>query len=127
MPPGSPDPDWSATPRPPRWSGFGAANLYWVMYDPYCDEAPVCGSLDDDFLDTYRDLTRGLRLYDAGHVEAAGWEWRHSFDWHWGQHAVGALRALHNACNMYSKERQGSMEVYTFATGRWCVRERPDA
>jgi hypothetical protein len=30
--------------------------------------------------------------------EAAIWEWRFHFEWHWGDHAIDALRALHRAC-----------------------------
>ncbi|GAB5548304.1 MAG: hypothetical protein SangKO_080640 [Sandaracinaceae bacterium] len=53
------------------------------------------GSLTDDFLDIHHDLKGGLSLFDAGHEAAAVWEWRTSFDEHWGRHAVSAL---HRAC-----------------------------
>ena len=94
----SPDIDADVT-MPPDWPGMGELDIYWEMFDPYDHEtnAPVAGSLSDDLLDVYRDLWRGLVAYDAGHVGAAVWEWRFHFDFHWGDHAFGALRALHGA------------------------------
>ncbi|MBT2659203.1 DUF5063 domain-containing protein [Bacillus sp. ISL-18] len=36
-------------------------------------------------------------LYERNeHIEAT-WEWKFSFDIHWGSHAVDAIRALHSA------------------------------
>lgn len=82
---------------PSDWPGFEEADLYWEVFDPY-EEAPlVCGSLSDDLLDVYRDLRRGLLIYDAGKVGSAVWEWKFHFTNHWGDHAVDALRALQRA------------------------------
>lgn len=89
-----------ASPEPPKsWAGFGKVETYWEVFDPYEEDKPVCGSLSDDLLDIYRDVHRGLRLWD-GNVPrtAALWEWRFHLDQHWGGHAVDALRALHRAC-----------------------------
>lgn len=85
--------------RPTNWQGFGDDELYWEVFDPYREEAPVCGSLSDDLLDIYFDVYRGLALWDDGHHVEAIWEWWFSRDHHWGDHAVDALRALHTACN----------------------------
>lgn len=89
-----PDPD------PPRgWDGFGELDSYWEVFDPYEQSEAVTGSLSDDLLDVYRDLRRGLALWDGGAPRAAAvWEWRFSFEAHWGDHVVDALRALHRAC-----------------------------
>jgi Domain of unknown function (DUF5063) len=83
---------------PPNWSGFDAFETYWEIFDPYDLQAPVAGSLSDDLLDVYRDLRRGLTLWDSHHDAGAIWEWKFHFDGHWGDHAVDALRALHRAC-----------------------------
>jgi hypothetical protein len=89
--PGSPDP-------PQNWSGFDAFETYWEIFDPYDLQEAVAGSLSDDLLDVYRDLRRGLALWDCHHDAGAVWEWKFHFDAHWGDHAVDALRALHRAC-----------------------------
>jgi hypothetical protein len=88
---GSPDP-------PQNWSGFDTFETYWEIFDPYDLQEPVAGSLSDDVLDVYRDLRRGLALWDSHHDAGAVWEWKFHFDAHWGDHAVDALRALHRAC-----------------------------
>ncbi len=86
-------------PRPEGWKGFDNFEVYWEVFDPYVDEAPVAGSLSDDLLDVYFDVRRGLDLWKSKAPRAAAiWEWRFHFDSHWGDHAVDALRALHRAC-----------------------------
>jgi hypothetical protein len=91
----SPDPD-----VPTGWPGFEDKDVYWEVFDPYEheDNEPTAGSLADDVLDVYRDIRRGLTLWDASQTQNAIWEWRFHFDVHWGDHAVDALRALHRAC-----------------------------
>lgn len=81
------------------WCDFGAKDDYYEVFDPYVLDEPVGGSMSDDLLDVYRDVRRGLTLWVASHTTEAIWEWRFSFDAHWGDHAVDALRALHRACN----------------------------
>jgi hypothetical protein len=85
--------------RPTNWSGFGAFENYWEVFDPYDLQEPVAGSLSDDLLDVYRDLRRGLTLWDAKQDAAAVWDWKFHYDVHWGGHSVNALRALHRACS----------------------------
>ncbi len=92
--------DAGASPDQPHgWVGFEQKDFYWEVFDPYEQSEPVCGSLSDDLLDVYRDLQRGLALWDADHKKEAVWEWRFNFDFHWGDHAIDALRALHRACS----------------------------
>ena len=57
----------------------------------------IVGSLADDLADTYFDLKEGLALQEAGETEPSRviWEWRFSFDIHWGEHALSALRSLY--------------------------------
>jgi len=99
----APEIDESDISPPATWVGFGLHDIYWEVFDPYVDAERVAGSLTDDVLDIYLDLSRGLRAFDAGNELGAAWDWRFHFDWHWGNHAVDALRALHRACTR-SKE-----------------------
>jgi hypothetical protein len=72
-------------------------DFYGHIFDPLQvppEEAGV-GSLSDDVADIYRDLVKGLRLYDRGKANDAVWEWKFSFESHWGRHAVSAIYALH--------------------------------
>lgn len=59
------------------------------------DAEAMMGDVADDLADIYRDLVDALSLYDAGHLIEALWEFRQSFRIHWGNHAVGAINAIH--------------------------------
>jgi hypothetical protein len=83
---------------PSTWQRFEEFETYWEIFDPYKSEEPVAGSLSDDLLDVYRDVRRGFAFWESGNDARAIWEWRFSFESHWGAHAVDALRALHRAC-----------------------------
>jgi hypothetical protein len=86
------------SPDPPsNWQGFEEFETYWEVFDPYKLAEPVAGSLSDDLLDVYRDIRRGLTYWESGHDARAIWEWRFSFESHWGDHGVDALRALHRS------------------------------
>ena len=70
---------------------------YWTVFDPLC-EAPgesVAGSIVDDLQDVYRDVARGLILFETGDRAEAHWAWSFNFRIHWGAHVTSALRALH--------------------------------
>ena len=78
-------------------------DYYWAVFEPMELEQPeaVGGSLTDDLADVWRDLKPGLALSDGGGtrmVSEAVWQWRFSFETHWGQHAVSAIAALHALC-----------------------------
>ena len=60
------------------------------------DDLPGVADLADDLADIWRDLKRGLSLYNAGHIPAACWEWQQGFWQHWGNHAAGGIYALHS-------------------------------
>ena len=47
---------------------FEELDVYWEIYNPYECDAPVCGSLSDDFGDIYADLKTGVTLYEKGYV-----------------------------------------------------------
>jgi hypothetical protein len=78
-----------------------AAALPFQYYSSQFDPSDVepegheIGDLADDVADIYRDLSEGLALVDAGHIDEAQWAMRFSFLTHWGRHASGAIRALH--------------------------------
>ncbi len=76
---------------------FNQYELYWEVFNPYVLEEPVGASLSDDILDIYKDLKKGIHLFEKNeHIEAI-WIWKFEFEIHWGSHAVDAIRALHSA------------------------------
>jgi hypothetical protein len=70
---------------------------YREVFDPSpeLEDPPGIGDVGDDLLDTYKDIRRGLMLFDAGQVAEALWHWSFLHRIHWGRHCVGALHALH--------------------------------
>lgn len=72
-------------------------DLYGEVFDPLSvpPEQPVIGSLVDDIQDIYADVAGGLRAYRGNRRAQAVWEWRFNLQIHWGEHATGAIRALH--------------------------------
>lgn len=68
---------------------------YWDVFNPLEKDEAVFSILADDLSDIYRDVKSGLLLYEEGHLTGAAWEWRFSFLSHWGDHLVGAQRAIH--------------------------------
>ena len=72
-------------------------DLYGEVFDtlPVPPEQPVVGSLTDDITDIYRDVVTGLREYESGRRAQAVWKWGSGLQQHWGEHATGAIRALH--------------------------------
>lgn len=77
---------------------LGGATLYWTVFEPYTEEPPTLGSLDDDLADIYRDLKAPLLIYGMTerHSRAAVWQWRFGFTSHWGQHCAWALPAIYS-------------------------------
>ena len=76
---------------------FGQYDHYWEIFNPYHLDEPLEASLSDDIIDIYRDIKRGLLLYEKNKDIEAIWQWRFNFDIHWGNHVVDAIRALHSA------------------------------
>ena len=72
-------------------------DMYAEVFDPLIipPEEPVIGSIVDDVIDIYRDVVTGLRAFEGGDMANARWEWGFNFAHHWGEHATGAIRALH--------------------------------
>ncbi len=62
------------------------------------EQKPGIGDLADDLADIYRDLKPGLRAIanqDDTVMGAVVFEWQFSFRSHWGDHAVNAMKLLH--------------------------------
>lgn len=79
-------------------NALGDADIYWIVLDPTSvTQKPgvAAGSLTDDLTDIYVDLKRGLQLWDSRNERDAVWEWRFSYQTHWGLHALNALRVVH--------------------------------
>jgi hypothetical protein len=74
-------------------------SLYWIIYEPFReppDEAD-CSSLINDLEEIFDDFYPGLLLLDSQPTE---WSADVYCDWmdsryHWGDHAIDALSALH--------------------------------
>jgi hypothetical protein len=79
-----------------------ARDYYWEIFEPLEEQKPepVAGSLSDDLADIWRDLKPGLRECNGTVVAIQDivWQWRFSFETHWGHHAAGAIAALHALC-----------------------------
>lgn len=73
---------------------FKIYNVYMKIFNPYCDTTPVKGCLEDDIIDIYSEIKKGLILYEQGHELEAVWEWKFGLEMHWGEHATSAIRAL---------------------------------
>lgn len=101
--PKQPDPDRLAPgPRRALYDGlsefFGDVNHYREIFDPWEPaegDSEVRGSLADDLADIYLDLKCGLLKWNREQTGPALWQWRFGLENHWGEHATGAIRALH--------------------------------
>jgi hypothetical protein len=75
---------------------IGRFDDYREVFDPWGDQEPDRGSLADDLSDVYAGVKPALvRLGQAERVEATVWGLRFGFFSHWGEHLVGALRAVY--------------------------------
>jgi len=87
-------------------------NLYTHVFDPYDenDREPIFHSLSDDLADIYRDIKPGLLVWiKVTAVERLKiiWDWKFSFEDHWGQHAVNALRAIYFLLYHHIEDKYG--------------------
>ena len=76
---------------------FGEDDQYWVVFNPYIENAPTSPSLGDDLTDIYIDLKRGLSVFGRSERDSLDsvWEWKFYFLEHWGRHCSCALQAIH--------------------------------
>ena len=86
---------------------LGKHDAYREVYDPYSDEDAVTATLSDDLSDIYVNLKQGLVRYYEGQSSAmarAIWDLKLNFTIHWGEHATGALRAIHSLLHTHYDE-----------------------
>ena len=79
---------------------LGVNDHYWAIYAPIKLEhdIPIAASLSDDLADIWRDLKDGASRWteaSEGIRDQIVWSWHFSFHYHWSDHAVDALRAIH--------------------------------
>jgi len=72
-------------------------NYYSEIFNPIPvpAEEPVTGSLRDDIVSIYENMSDGLSLLDAGYRRHAVRTWIVNI-FHWGEHATSAIRVLHS-------------------------------
>ncbi len=61
----------------------------------------------DDLADIYRDLREGICLYGLGTedgIREAVWQWKSSYEIHWGLHLFDALHTVHRIRNQLHEE-----------------------
>ncbi len=71
-------------------------NFYGMLFNPHVippEEAGI-GDLAGDIADIFRDISKGISLFDQGHKNEAEYNLLSSFCTHWGHHAASAIYAL---------------------------------
>lgn len=77
-------------------------SYYWVLLDPtnMSSSAQIgTGDLQDDLFSIYEDLKQALIVFDtpdASAKENAVWKFKFDFDFHWSEHCIEALSAIHH-------------------------------
>jgi hypothetical protein len=76
------------------------SDYFLICFHPFRTpaEEPVCASLSDGLADIWRDLKRGLLALEEDEEKWAAavfWDWKFSFETHWGDHAVDCIWAIH--------------------------------
>lgn len=83
--------------------------FYWEVFNPTQKEIPVQGWLADDFYDIYCEIKDALYLIQQvatdEAIAVAFWQLKLSFNKHWGNHAIDALRCLHYLNNKIKLEK----------------------
>ena len=85
---------------------LGKDDRYWMVFDPYEEEAPIGSSLGDDLSDVYCDIKPALRVYgrtERDTRDAAG-DWRFNFLNHWGHHCASASQAIYQLLRQFDDE-----------------------
>ena len=68
---------------------------YREVFDPLEEGPPISFTLKGDLIDIVGDLQYGIEAYESGLVGRASYIWRYYSEFHWGNHAVDAIRVLH--------------------------------
>ena len=51
--------------------------------------------LIEDLVDIYQDVKEGMNIYQMKQSSQALCHWQMTFEFHWGRHVLGAMKALH--------------------------------
>lgn len=83
-----------------RIGAITQSDYFWICWKPFQSppEKPICASLSDGLADIWRDLKPGLLALEEDEDKwsaAVFWDWKFSFDTHWGDHAVDSIWAIH--------------------------------
>jgi uncharacterized protein DUF5063 len=93
----------SATVGLDRWNAkyqrlgqlLGERNMFWEVFNPREEEAPISGSLADALAEVWSNLRAGLEHLEAGEpLDDVVWLWRFGFWSVWGHHVTDALRLI---------------------------------
>ena len=68
---------------------------YREVFDPLEEGPPISFTLKGDLIDIVGDLQYGIEAYESGLIGRAAYIWRYYSEFHWGNHAVDAIRVLH--------------------------------
>ena len=68
---------------------------YREVFEPLEEGPPISFTLKGDLTDIVSDLQYGIEAYESGLVGRAAFTWRDGSEFHWGNHAVDAIRVLH--------------------------------
>lgn len=79
----------------PRYPSLGHYHDVLNPLDVNADPETAIGDVLDDLVDIYREISCGLELLADGGRQAAVGHWLNGFHAHWGDHALGAARAIH--------------------------------
>ncbi len=90
-------------------AAMGAADDYLDVFveDFKYSETPVLCTVSENLADIYQSVRDFIEVYRAGYEEAiqvALYDVQQDFETSWGQKAVNALRALHDAAQMGEEE-----------------------
>lgn len=85
----------------PKLSNLLEFQYYWQVLDPFnTDNVETgCGDILDDLGDIYKDLKRELHYLNSKEntcKEHGYWMVKFDFDYHWGEHCINALMAIHH-------------------------------
>jgi hypothetical protein len=83
-----------------RIGAYTREDYFWVCDHPFnsTPPKPLRTSLSDGLADIWCDLKRGLLALDEDeqrYSAAVFWDWKFSFETHWGDHAVDSIWGIH--------------------------------
>jgi hypothetical protein len=112
--------DYESTELPETWSEIHKSlkhklkrwEYYKKMFDPYNRKIKIStyGVLSLDLSEIYEDIKYGL--IDWGNATPSMkrgiiWNWKFGFEYHWGDHATSAFRALYSLLYGHLEDKDG--------------------